>query len=91
MNNNRVTDNIGKPQKLALAIFDSYEVHNNPSTEGTAKFTFVIHGLNGDGGASLELGRRKKDWRMTKAELLLKNGRQVDLLSGTADLSDKQS
>ncbi len=90
-NNSRVTANIGKPQKIALAIFDSYEVHNNPSSEGTAKFTFVIHGLNGDGKAFLELSRKKKDWRMTKAELLLKNGRQVDLLSGTADLSNKQS
>jgi len=53
MNNSRVTDNVGKPQKIALAVFDSFDVHNNPSTEGTAKFTFVVQGSNGDGKAFL--------------------------------------
>ena len=91
MNNRNVTDRIGKPQKIALAIFDSYDVHNNPVTEGTAKFTFVVHGLNGDGKALLELSRKKKDWQMNKADLLLKNGQQVDLLSGTADLSRQKA
>jgi len=82
MNNSRVTDNVGKPQKIALATFDSFDVHNNPGAEGTAKFTLVIHGLKGDGKAFLELNTEKRNWHMTKAELLLKNGQQLDLLSG---------
>ena len=82
MNNSRVTDNVGKPQKIALAAFDSFEVHNNPGTEGTAKFTLVVHGSNGDGKAFLELNTEKRNWHMTKAELLLKNGQQLNLLSG---------
>jgi hypothetical protein len=51
MNNSRVIDNVGKPQKIALAAFDSFDVHNNPGAEGTAKFTLVVHGSNGDGKA----------------------------------------
>jgi len=82
MNNSRVTDNVGKPQKIALAVFDSFDVHNNPGTEGTAKFTFVVQGSNGDGKAFLELRTEKRNWHITKAELLLKNGQQLDLLSG---------
>jgi hypothetical protein len=82
MNNHRVTDNVGKPQKIALAAFDSFEVHNNPGTEGTAKFTLVVHGSNGEGKAFLELNTEKRNWRMKKAELFLKNGQQLDLLSG---------
>ena len=82
MNNSTVIENVGKPQKIALATFDSYDVHNNPSSEGTAKFTLDVHGSNGDGKAFLELNREMKNWRMTKAELLLKNGQQIDLLSG---------
>ena len=82
MNNSRVTDNVGKPQKIALAAFDSFDVHNNPSTEGTARFTLVVHGSNGDGKALLELNKEKRNWHMTKAELLLKNGQQLNLLSG---------
>ena len=82
MNNGRVQDNVGKPQKIALAAFDSFEVHNNPGGEGTAKFTFVVHGSNGDGKAFLELNTEKRNWRITKAELLLKTGQQLDLLSG---------
>ena len=82
MNDSRVTDNVGKPQKIALAAFDSFEVHNNPGSEGTAKFTFVVHGSNGDGKAFLELNTEKRNWRITKAELLLKTGQQLDLLSG---------
>ena len=82
MNNGRVQDNVGKPDKIALAAFDSFEVHNNPGSEGTAKFTFVVHGSNGDGKAFLELNTEKRNWHITKAELLLKNGQQLDLLSG---------
>lgn len=82
MNNSRVQDNVGKPDKIALAAFDSFEVHNNPGGEGTAKFTFVVHGPNGDGKAFLELNTEKRNWHITKAELLLKNGQQLDLLSG---------
>ncbi len=86
MNNSRVTDTVGKPQKIALAAFDSFEVHNNPGAEGIAKFTLVVHGSNGDGKAFLELNTEKRNWHgnwhMTKAELLLKNGQQLDLLSG---------
>lgn len=82
MNNSRVTDNVGKPQKIALAVFDSFDVHNNPSTEGTAKFTFVVQGARGDGKAFLELNTEKRKWHMTKAELLLINGQQLNLLSG---------
>ncbi len=82
MNNSRVQDNMGKPDKIALAAFDSFEVHNNPGSEGTAKFTFVVHGSNGDGKAFLELNTEKGNWRITKAELLLKTGQQLDLLSG---------
>jgi hypothetical protein len=72
---------MGKPLAIALAAFDSFDVHNNPSTEGTAKFTFVVQGSNGDGKASLELNTEKRHWHMTKAELLLKNGQQLNLLS----------
>ncbi len=82
MKNSRVTDKVGKPQKIELAAFDSFDVHNNPGTEGTAKFTLVIHGPNGDGKAFLALNREMRNWHMTKAELLLKNGQQLDLLSG---------
>ena len=82
MNNSMVQDNMGKPDKIALAAFDSFEVHNNPGTEGTAKFTFVVHGSNGDGKAFLELNTEKRNWRITKAELLFKTGQQLDLLSG---------
>jgi len=82
MNNSRVTDNVGKPQKIALAVFDSFEVHNNPGAEGTAKFTMVVHGSNGDGKAFLELNTEKRNWHITKAELLLENGHQLNLLSG---------
>lgn len=82
MNNSRVKDNVGKPQKIALAAFDSFEVHNNRSAEGKAKFTFVVHGSNHDGKAFLELNTEKRNWHITKAELLLKNGQQLDLLSG---------
>ncbi len=82
MNNSKVTDNVGKPQKVALAALDSYDVHNNPKTDGTAKFTLVVYGPNGDGKAFLELKREMRTWHMTKAELLLNNGQQVDLLSG---------
>ena len=82
MNNSRVADKVGKPQKIALAIFDSFDVHNNPSAEGTAKFTFVVEGPSGDGKAFLELNTEKRNWLMTKAELLLKNGQRLDLLSG---------
>ena len=81
MNNSKVTDNVGKPQKIALATFDSFDVHNNPSTEGTAKFTFVVKGSNGEGNAFLELNTEKRNWHMTKAELLLKNGQQLNLLT----------
>ena len=80
MNNSRVTDNVGKPQKIVLAAFDSFDVHTNPGTEGTAKFTFVVQGSNGDGKAFLELITEKRNWHITKAELLLKNGQQLDLL-----------
>ena len=82
MNNSRVADKVGKPQKIALAIFDSFDVHNNPSAEGTAKFTFVVEGPSGDGKAFLELNTEKRNWHMTKAEFLLRNGQQLDLLSG---------
>jgi hypothetical protein len=82
MNNSRVTDTVGKPQKIALAAFDSFDVHNNPGTEGTAKFTLVVHGSIGDGKAFLELNTEKRNWHMTKAELLLKNGQRLNLLSG---------
>ena len=82
MNNSRVTDTVGKPQKIALATLDSYDVHNNPRSEGTAKFTFVVHGSNGDGKAFLELHREMRNWHITKAELVLKNGQQLDLLPG---------
>lgn len=82
MNNSRVTDNVGKPQKIALAVFDSFDVHNNPHTEGTAKFTFVVEGPKGDCKAFLELSTEKRTWHITKADLLLKNGQQLDLLSG---------
>jgi len=82
MNNSRVIDTVGKPQKIALAAFDSFDVHNNPGTEGTAKFALVVHGSNGDGKAFLELNTEKRNWHMTKAELLLKNGHQLNLLSG---------
>jgi hypothetical protein len=81
MHNSKVTNNVGKPQKIALAALDSYDVHNNPRSEGTAKFTLVVHGSNGDGKAFLELNREMRNWHMTKAELLLKNGQQLDLLS----------
>ena len=81
MNNSRVTDNVGKPQKIALAAFDSFDVHNNPGTEGMAKFTFVVHGLHADAKAFLELNREMSNWHMTKAELLLNNGQQLNLLS----------
>ena len=81
MNNSKVTDNVGKPQKIALATFDSFDVHNNRSTEGTAKFTLVVHGSNGEGNAFLELNTEKRNWHMTKAELLLKNGQQLNLLT----------
>jgi len=81
MNNSKVTDNVGKPQKISLAALDSYDVHDNPKSQGTAKFTLIVHGLNGDGKAFLELNREVRDWHMTKAELLLKNGKQLDLLS----------
>jgi hypothetical protein len=82
MNNSKVTDNMGKPQKIELAAFDSFDVHNNPGTEGIAKFTLVVHGSNGDGKAVLELNTEMKKWHMKKAELLLKNGQQLNLLSG---------
>lgn|SRR5208282_560729 len=82
MNNSRVKDNVGKPKKIALAAFDSFDVHNNPGTEGIAKFTLVVHGSNADGKAFVELNREIRDWHMTKAELLLKNGQQLNLLSG---------
>jgi hypothetical protein len=81
MHNSKVTNNVGKPQKIALAALDSYDVHNNPRSEGTAKFTLVVHGSNGDGKAFLELNREMRNWHMKKAELLLKNGQQLDLLS----------
>ncbi len=89
MNNSRVTANIGKPEKIRLAIFDSFDVHNNPGAEGTAKFTLVVHGANGDGKSFLELTTEKKHWHMKKAELLLQNGKDVDLLSGNADQDKK--
>jgi hypothetical protein len=82
MNNSRVIDNVGKPQKIALAAFDSFDVHNNPGAEGTAKFTLVVHGSNGDGKAFLELNTEERNWHIAKARLLLKNGQQLDLLSG---------
>ena len=82
MNNSTVIENVGKPQKIALATLDSYDVHNNPRSEGTAKFTFVVHGSNGDGKAFLVLHREMRNWHMTKAELVLKNGQQLDLLPG---------
>jgi len=82
MKDSRVTDNMGKPQKIRLAAFDSFEVHNNPGAEGTAKFTLVVQGADGDGKAFLELDRETRDWHMIKAELLLKNGQKLDLLSG---------
>ena len=81
MNNSKVTDIVGKPQKISLAALDSYDVHDNPKSPGTAKFTMIVHGPNGDGKAFLELNREARDWHMTKAELLLKNGKQLDLLS----------
>ena len=80
MNNSKVTDSVGKPQKIALAIIDSFDVHNNPGSKGTAKFTLVVHGPNGEGKAFLELTREMKSWHVTKAELLLTNGQQRDLL-----------
>ncbi len=94
MNNSSVHDNVGKPDKIALAAFDSFEVRSNPGAEGTAKFTFVVHGSNGDGKASLELNTEKRKWHITKAELLLKNGQRLDLLLGELvpkDLLKKQS
>jgi hypothetical protein len=94
MNNSRVQDYVGKPQKIALAAFDSFDVRNTPGAEGTARFTFVVHGANGEGKAFLDLHTEKRNWHMTKAELLLKNGQQRDLLSGKAvpeDLPKKRS
>ena len=82
MNSSKVEDNMGKPQKIALAAFDSFEVHNNPGTEGTAKFTLDVHGSSDDGKAFLELKTEKRNWHITKADLLLKNGQQLNLLSG---------
>jgi len=61
MNNSRVTDNLGKPQKIALAMFDCFDVHINPSAEGTAKFTLIVNGSNADGKAFLELNRKKSN------------------------------
>ena len=82
MNSSKVADTVGKPHKIALAIFDSFDVHNNPGAEGTAKFTFVVHGSNGNGEAFLELNTKMRNWHVTKAELTLKNGQRLDLLSG---------
>jgi hypothetical protein len=82
MNNGKVTDTVGKPQKIALAAFDSFEVHNNPGAEGIAKFTLVVHGSNEDGKAFLELNTERRTWRITKAELILKNGQPLNLMSG---------
>ena len=76
-----VQDSLGKPIEIALAAFDSFDVHNNPHTEGTAKFTFVVQGSKGDAKASLELTTEKRQWHMTKADLLLKNGQELNLLS----------
>ena len=82
MNNGKVTDTVGKPKEIALAAIDSFEVHNNPGAEGTAKFTLVVHGSNSDGKAFLELKTVKRNWRITKAELLLKDGQRLNLLPG---------
>ena len=82
MDNRTVEDNVGKPQKIALAAFDSFEVHNNPGREGTAKFALDVHGSSGDGKAFLELKTEKRKWHITQADLLLKNGRQLNLLPG---------
>jgi hypothetical protein len=49
--------------------------------EGTAKFALVVHGSSGDDKAFLELNTEKRNWHITKAELLLKNGQQLNIIS----------
>ena len=81
MNNGRVTDHLGKPEKITLAIFDSYDLHNSPGSEGSAKFALIVQGPKGRARAYLELTRKTRAWQMTKADLVSENGGQVDLLT----------
>jgi len=77
--NTDVIKNIGEPVKLSINMFGGHDVRFYATSEAEAEFRINIYGAKDKGKAVMELKKKEGVWRITKAQLILSNDKQIEL------------